>query len=723
MLHTGFTVYTQTRKKTALLKRRSLKRDTGYFYRKTNGNFMSEFDGRIWAVQDADGLTLVCQKQTIRKKIQIINEKGREQSLSEDKLLLNLSSKARTLGEWPETLEQVKARLADLQAEVDVELLWETAVEMETSDLAELAELFFDEKSSEHQMAIWQALAADGTYFKRRGKLWELRSKEQIEELRTHRQREEEKAQFQAIAEDWLTKAATAQPSPLRQAQDGTGSGSEEVEPEAEAFVARLESWMRGDKDKDAQVLIEKIAEANHVQPRELIFDILQKVGRIPEDADRDVIVAGLKPDFSQSMLDAAEAIPLWVPDPAKPIHSLAFSIDDDDTREVDDALNIEADGDGWRIDIGIADPACAINKDDNLDREAMRRGTTVYLPTQTILMIPPRISTDIASLNQGEPRSAVMIQVWLDADAKVKDFSISREAAQVENRLNYAQADAALASATDTPSASSGEGVAQRLQNLKAMTDKLREQRMAEGALSFNRPEYKMKVKDGIVSVEMIERDSPSRAIVAELMILANHLAGKYAQRHQVPLIFRTQDPPEQPISLEDQQDSVRFQKVRRWLKPSALSLQPGAHSGLGLGVYTQFSSPLRRFADLVMQRQLDAHLNGETLPYDQEELFKVLATAEQTAREAKSLEIEAKKRWFVVYLKQRQEQGQGNALTALVLDAVKGGYKVELQPWGTEAFMSGGNGLQAGDKVTAQIDKLRPKAGQIRLRFAEKL
>jgi len=660
---------------------------------------MSEFDGRIWAVQDGDALVLVCQKQIIKKKVQVLNEKGREQSLSEDKLLLNLSSKARTLGEWPETLEQIKTHLSDLQAEVDVELLWETAVEMETSDIPELAELFFDEKSVEHQIAIWQALAGDGTHFKRRGKVWELRSREQIEELRTQRQREEEKAQFQAIAENWLTQAAKAQ-------------DNFDIAPEAEPFVGRLEGWMRGDKDKDVQVLIEKTSEANSLQPRALVFDILQKVGRIPENADRDVIVAGLKPDFSQSMLDAADAIPAWIPDPAKQVYSLAFSIDDDDTREVDDALNIEAEGDGWRIDIGIADPACAINKDDNLDREAMRRGTTVYLPTQTILMIPPRISTDIASLNAGEPRSAVMIQVWLDNKANVKDFSISREAAQVEHRLNYSQADEALAGGTDE--------IAQRLKNMQNMTDKLREQRMVEGALSFNRPEYKMNVTEGIVSVEMIERNSPSREMVAELMILANHLAGKYAQRNQVPLIFRTQAPPERAISLEDQQDSVRFQKVRRLLKPSSLSLQPGAHSGLGLGVYTQFSSPLRRFADLVMQRQLDAHLNDEKLPYDQEELFKVLATAEQTAREAKGLEIEAKKRWFVVYLKQ---QWQGKELTALVLDAVKGGYKVELQPWGAEAFMSGPGHLQAGDKVTTQIDKLRPKAGQIRLRFGEKL
>ena len=132
---------------------------------------------------------------------------------------------------------------------------------------------------------------------------------------------------------------------------------------------------------------------------------------------------------------------------------------------------------------------------------------------------------------------------------------------------------------------------------------------------------------------------------------------------------------------------------------------------------MYTQLSSPLRRFADLVMQRQVMAHLMGEALPYNQDELYKVLETAERTAREARLIEGEAKKRWFAHYLKQSRLE---EPLTSLVVEAVKGGYKVELLPWGVEAFLGSNQALEAGKTVTTLVDKVRIKAANIRLKLA---
>ncbi|MDM8547400.1 RNB domain-containing ribonuclease [Candidatus Venteria ishoeyi] len=661
---------------------------------------MSEWDGRVWVIQNNDDLALICQVKTIKKKIQCLNEKFREHSLPENKLFWLLGAKVRNATEWPEVLSGIQGRLAGLRDEIDVPLLWETAQELETSDLDELAELYFGEDTGvEHKIAIWQALAVDALHFKRKGKEWEIRNQQQIEELRTQREREQERIRTATIARECLTRASKAK-------------ASVDISEDEHPFIERLENWMRGDRDKDIETLITEIASSVRLPPRELIFEVLQKVGRIPADADRDVIIAGLRADFSEPVQEAALAVAPWVPAPAQEIQALAFSIDDEDTREVDDALNIVAHAQGWTVTIGIADPAAIIAKGDTLDKEAMRRGTTVYLPTQTILMIPPRVSTDLSSLTAQTPRSSVLIQVELDLQYQVQDFSIRRAAVLLEQRLSYAQADALLADGSDE--------MAEKLQALQQVTDALRQQRMDNGALSFNRPEYKMQVTDGQVAVKMIERNSPSRDLVAELMILANHLAGKYAQQHEVPLIFRTQDAPVEPIDRSLLQDPMAFLKLRKLLKPSALSLQPGAHSGLGLSVYTQFSSPLRRFADLVMQRQLDAHLNGETLPYDQEELFKVLATADSTAREAKFLEMDSKKRWFVMYLKQ---QWSDKNLIVRVLEPLKAGYKVELLPWGVEALLSSrgisGDALEPGKLIMTKIEKLRQKAGQIRLQF----
>jgi exoribonuclease II len=657
---------------------------------------MSDFEGSVWATQDNDTLHLVCVHKRVKNKIHVLSERGREYSISEERLLWRFAAKAINPTDWLQVAAALHTQLNALRQEIDVALLWETIHELDAEahiSLNDLAELYFSTVTeTEHIVALWLALAENRLYFKRRGREWDARTAAQIEELHTQRQREQERENLRQNATTWLALAAR----------------SEKIEVDAALLplIDRLECWLRGDKDKDIDTWLSEPAENTKQKPRELVFDILQKIGRMSADADRDVIVAGLKPEFSSAINEVALALQPWMPNPTQTIIPLAFSIDDEDTREVDDALNIERDGDGWKISIAVSDPACVVHRGDSIDREAMRRGTTVYLPTQSVLMMPPNISCDMASLTAQHIRSALVIEVWLDEHGEIKNSTISRQAIQVKQRLHYEDADQLLASGTDRS--------ADILRQLLHFAQCFKARRDSEGALSFNRAEYKIYVTEDDIKVKLIARDSPSRLLVAEMMILANHLAARYAHRHQVPIIYRTQEPPLEPISAEALRDPIAFAKLRKLMRPSVLSLQPGQHSGLGLSVYTQLTSPLRRFADLVMQRQLMAHINGEELPYDQEELFKVLATAEQTAREARGIEMSAKRRWFMLYL---QRHFMGQTLNVLILDSVKGGYKVEMQPWGEDAFLGSSAKLTPGTLVNARIDRIRVHTGQARL------
>jgi exoribonuclease II len=467
---------------------------------------------------------------------------------------------------------------------------------------------------------------------------------------------------------------------------------------------------INGILDKDVEELIGRTAVAVKLPARELAFEILQKIGRLPLDADRDVIIAGLKPEFSPLINETVQAMKPWQPNETqKSITEVLFSIDDEETREVDDALSIEREGMLWKITIAIADPASVVHRGDLLDKEAMRRGTTVYLPTQTILMLPQRISCDMASLTAGEVRSSLVIRVWLNAQGEMTKSHINREPIRVLKRLDYNEADKLIAQEQNE--------TAQRLRELLKCAKQLQIQRLASGAFTLQRPEYKISVNTEKINITLIERDSPSRLLVAEMMVLANYIAAKYAYDHQVPLIYRIQDPPLEPITEKMTANPLCFHKVRKLLGRSSLSLQASGHSGLGLSMYTQLSSPLRRFADLVMQRQLMAHLVGEALPYDQEELLKVLETAERTARESRLIENEAKKRWLMQYLKQTWKN---QPLSVLIINEVKAGYKVEIQPWGAEAFLASSNYLKTGQQVKAVIDKIRVKAGNVRLKLA---
>ena len=681
---------------------------------------MTEFEGHIWLAQDNDEVNFICTTKRLKHKIQAVNEKGRELRLAEDKLLWQYPRQANGLEDWQSTFAQIQTTVANLRRDIDIALLWESAGELQLTAIEELAELYFGRAVTiEHLTALWRSLAEDRLYFRRRGKDWEARSAEQIAELTTQRNREHNRLQSQALAKEWLqTLARSPLPAFPHLIRSATDNDEEEIgsfqliaiQAELLPFIERLESWLRGDTDKDVEELVTTIAMTSKLNPRELVFETLQKIGRLPLDADRDVIVAGLKPEFSTAVNEAAQQVLPWQPQALDVITPLLFSIDDEETREVDDALAIEREAMLWKLTIAIADPASVIHRGDTLDREAMRRGTTVYLPTQTVLMLPERISCDIASLTAEQIRSSLVIRAWLNETGEIVKSDINREGIKVLRRLHYSDADQLLSQGEDE--------TAQQLRQLLAFAQQLQAQRLAQGALTLQRPEYKVTVVQDQIMVTMIAKDSPSRLIVAEMMILANHLAARYAQRHQIPVIYRCQDPPLEPVTEAMLADPLNFHKIRKLLGRSSLSLQPGGHSGLGLSLYTQLTSPLRRFADLVIQRQLMAHLVGDKLPYDQEELFKVLETAERTARESRLIEGEAKRRWLMQYLKQNWGE---RTLEVLVVSTAKNGYKVEMQPWTVEAFLSTNKTLEIGQTVMAVLEKIRVKAATARLRLVK--
>ncbi|HEC85662.1 MAG TPA: RNB domain-containing ribonuclease [Thioploca sp.] len=679
---------------------------------------MAEFEGQIWVVQDNDDVNFICTTKRIKRKVKAINEKGRDLRLYEDKLLWQHSSIATGLEDWQNKLTTIQATVNSLRNDIDVLLLWETALELEITEINELADLYFGKEiTPEHLAALWRVLAENRLHFKRRGTDWEVRTAEQVEELETQRKREQARVKAQALGRERLQKVAKM-PIPafphLSKNQGGNENGEGEVFQVIEVhediipFVERLECWLHGDTDKYVEELVEQIAPTFKLNPRDLVFEILQKTGRLPIDADRDVVVGGLKPEFSETVLDAAQAVQPWQPAQTESITDLLFSIDDEETREVDDALAIEREGLCWKISIAIAEPASVIQRGDILDREAMRRGTTVYLPTQTVLMLPEHISCNIASLTARQVRSSLVIRVWMDEQGKITDSRISREAIQVLRRLHYSDADTLLSLGEDE--------TAQHLRDLLTCAKHLQAKRIAHGALNLQRPEYKISVDNDNMTVTMIDKDSPSRLLVAEMMILANGIAAKYAVRHQVPLIYRVQDPPLEPITQETLAEPLGFHKIRKLLGRSSLSLQPSGHSGLGLSMYTQLTSPLRRFADLVMQRQLMAHLVDEELPYDKEELLKVLETAERTSRQSRQIENEAKRRWLMQYLKQIWRE---KPLEVLIINEARGGYKVEMQPWGVDAYLATAKSLEIGEMAVAVVDKIRVKAGSARLKL----
>ncbi|MCC6748051.1 MAG: RNB domain-containing ribonuclease [Deltaproteobacteria bacterium] len=626
---------------------------------------------------EEEGLALGLVTASEPKRLSLTDERGRQTRLAPDKVLFRHAG---------DSITKLVAQLEALAAEVDVRLLWDAVQEERAGEAHEpeaLARLYFDVDDPAHSSAVYRALAAERLHFRRKGRGFEARSAAEVESLEA--QRELERRTAQELAE--LTRA-------LR---------GKRVDA---ALCERLEAFLRGATDRPLQQALSQLSG----EPSAYAFELLLASGHLGQAADLEVLQANLRPEPAPSALAYVEAL---VPLPlVEPVVRAAFSIDDPDTREVDDALSATAEGDLVRVTIDIADAARLVAPGDPTDVEARRRATSVYLPTGTFYMLPPRLGCNLGSLEVDTPRGALRTTAWIDPTGEVQRVELSRVAIRVGARLDYDAADALLAGPqTDATGA--------ELALLHRAALLLQARRRAAGALLLRRNEWKLKVSpDGsAIDVRPIEPDSPSRALVAEYMILANHLAAKRAQEAGVPLIHRVQPPPLEGAPAVDPQDPAALARLKGFLRPASLSLNPAPHWGLGVAAYSQVSSPLRRYGDLVQQRQLCALVAGEAPPYDAKALLEVLATVEATELEMKRVESAVTQRWALeVVARARRDEPQ----PARVVGEAGGGARVELLSCGAQGLLTGPGALPVGTELRVLVEKVNPRRGTLRVRPA---
>ena len=197
--------------------------------------------------------------------------------------------------------------------------------------------------------------------------------------------------------------------------------------------------------------------------------------------------------------------------------------------------------------------------------------------------------------------------------------------------------------------------------------------------------------------------------------MILTNRLVAEYAASNGVAVIFRAQDPPREPINQPATYDPVALDQIFRLLTKSKLSLTPQPHSGLGLNAYTQLTSPLRRYPDLVIQRQLLAHLSGGPLPYEQQQLLEVLGSAHAVEAENRSLENSAAREFSLRYLEKRRADFDSEAI---VVARLTGGYLIEPCGLPIRGKLLARWELELGDRVRVNIEGIDPEGGMVTFR-----
>lgn len=389
--------------------------------------------------------------------------------------------------------------------------------------------------------------------------------------------------------------------------------------------------------------------------------------------------------------------------------HLRSVTIDDPETRDLDDALALERCSDGKRwIWIHVADPDRLVPADSPLDREARRRASSLYLAQGTVPMFPSCLSEGSFSLQQGRRCACWSLAVELDDHGAIREKRLQRSWIQPRYRLSYSDADELIDYAPPQDD---------DLAELHELLSRRRHWRERQGALSLEQAEGRFRRCGDTACLEIVE-PTPSRQMVAEAMILAGSAVAELGRDADLALPYRTQAAAPLPSAAELEaipSGPARLAAIRKGLSRGIGSSQPGPHFSLGLQAYVQVTSPIRRYGDLVCQRQLTSLLQGgDRLTEDG--MAALLEELEPALRQGVQISREDQRHWQQVWFAEhRHDHWQG--LFLRWLRPGDGLALVRIDALAMELPVVVKDRCEPGDALQVQVAQSDPDADLLRL------
>ncbi len=472
------------------------------------------------------------------------------------------------------------------------------------------------------------------------------------------------------------------------------------------------------------------LVEPKEQQPRRLGLRevrVVERLGDLDETRALSLIsihehdLPTVFPAAALAEAEAAEAAPV---ENREDLRDIAFvTIDGEDARDFDDAVWAEPDPDannpgGWHLIVAIADVAHYVRPASALDKAAYERGNSAYFPDRVVPMLPEALSNGWCSLNPGEERSCLAAHLWIDAKGQLRRHRFLRARMRSAARLTYEQAQAAHDGSRDEAAAVASEPV---IQPLYGAFQALTRARQARGTLDLDLPERQVVIgTDGDVAAIRTRRRLDSHRLIEEFMITANVAAATALEAAGEACMYRVHDSPD-PQKLEalrqvlgdfglrlarGQVVSPKFfqrilekvdghphapmvhQLVLRSQSQAAYAPDNMGHFGLALPCYAHFTSPIRRYADLLVHRALIAGLGlGDGgLPDDAGAVFTQIGQhISMTERRAQAAEREAVDRFTAAFLRNRV----GDILPGRITGVTRFGLFVTLDESGADALI----------------------------------
>lgn len=453
---------------------------------------------------------------------------------------------------------------------------------------------------------------------------------------------------------------------------------------------------------------------------------IHEKIGRIddPKTFSQMAIYAhNLPHTFSQEAINLSEQGKVPELGKRKDLRSIPLvTIDGEDARDFDDAVWAEADSDpqnlgGWRILVAIADVAYYVRPGDALDHEARERGNSVYFPDRVVPMLPEGLSNELCSLKPNVDRACLAIEMIISAEGKIKSHLISRGLMRSQARLTYTQVQHAIEGNPDETTRPLLENVLKSLYGAYKALEKARSRR---GTLEIMQTERQVIFNENGHIDHIIPRQRfDSHRLIEEFMIAANVAAARTLTDKGWPCLYRVHDSPDalrvsnlrqtlkrlkvpftkatnpQPSQFNELLKNIRQNPLEQMISDLVLRCQAQAqyspinigHFGLSLSQYAHFTSPIRRYADLIVHRSLISalHLGDDGLPEKTVSLTSVAEHISTTERRAAVAERDALERFVTAY----HVPHVGNVLMTTIVGVTKVGLFVAVKDTGAQGFI----------------------------------
>ncbi len=638
------------------------------------------------------------------RKLRVLSQIGKEISVSQARVLTSgkhpLFAQDKSRDEQIRSLQKISSHREELKNLINLEELWEVVSgetkEIDPNDLAELC--MGRDTGPDGPASLLRAIIDDKIFFKLRNAKIGIPAPEQVDQALRQREKERERAEFLAHCAEFLAD--------LKDPKQPCA-----ISPPQGLLQLLKQAAMQGADWVEMKIVKDLFARAGLPSPWDP-FTVLVKMGIWDEDENLGLHMNQVSIEFSDH---AEKHARLAV---KKPFHDHFYdtsalhtiTVDSVATMDIDDAISLSIEGDKIVLGIHITDVAHFVERDSPLDLEIRQRAISLYLPDLTIPMIPKVLSEGAASLVSGRSRPCISVMASFSRDFQLQEFQIVPGVINVEERLTYDEIDDRIRKGS------------LKEERMFRLANALRQRRIGNGAIIFKDPELAVHVhEDKTIEVTVRDREASSQILVSEFMILANSLFASFLLEKGIPALFRTQPPPTEKIQIGEEYDPVESYRSKKNLVKGDIITKGAPHATLGLQAYTTATSPLRRYADLVVQRQLRAGLGLPESPLDERELDRILGEISFRMDQASLMERERTRYFLLKYLTQKKHVD----FEATVLHRFPRFYLVYIKELAHRAVLRTppGVNLNPHDRAVVRVEKVAPREDKLILSLVDLL